>query len=87
MKSFLGQGRDHYFYRVVEEEILAELLSFLPNFGQRRLDCREQVRGIEWFVKKINGAFVEGFLSSFTASAGRYEDDRQVWTLEPDATL
>jgi hypothetical protein len=40
MKSFLGQERGHCFNRV-EEGILAEPVSFLPSFGQSRLDYFE----------------------------------------------
>ena len=84
--SCLGQWRDQCFNRV-EEEILAELLLFLPSVGESRLDCREQVRGVKWFIQKINGAIVESSLSNLSVIVGRDKDNRQVWTLEPDATL
>jgi len=52
------------------------------------LDYFKQLCGIEWFVQKINGAFVEGSLSNFIITVvGSYKYDRQRRTHEPDATL
>ncbi|HXP40503.1 MAG TPA: hypothetical protein VN833_09530 [Candidatus Acidoferrales bacterium] len=76
-----------YYFDYVEEGILAEVLLFLWSVAQCRLDCCEKVRAIEWLVQKIDCAFVEGRLSSFSAIVGRYKDDRQLWTHESDATL
>jgi hypothetical protein len=83
---FLGKGRARCFNRI-EEEIFAELVSFLPSFGHCGSDYFEQVRGIEWFVEKIDGTLIESSPSSFIASVGRYKDKWQVRTLELDATL
>jgi hypothetical protein len=86
MKNFLGQQRGRCFNHF-EEEILAELLLFLPSFGQSCLYHFEQVPRIEWFIQKIHGASVESFLSNLNMIVGRYKDYRQIWTLKPDTTL
>ena len=72
-EEFLGAGNDgvNCFDRG-GEEILAELLLLLWSVGQRRLDCCEQVRPIEWLVQKSDGPFVEGPLSNLGAIVGRY---------------
>jgi hypothetical protein len=60
---------------------------FPTRAGQSRLDYFEKVPGIEGFIENINGAFVDGFLSNFRIVVRRYQDDGQLRTFQPDATL
>jgi hypothetical protein len=68
-------------------QIAAEPLSLSGRVGQSHADGFQQLSGIERLIKKAGGALVEGALPRLIVVVGGYKDYRQVWALDPNATL